>query len=160
MKPEQERCDHTEIAAAAADGPEQIRVFLLARRDEASVAEYHIGFEQVVDGQSAAARQVTDASAQRQPADSGSRDDPACGRHAEGVGAMVDLTPDAAAGDADRASGRIDPDSLHVREVDNDAVVADAEPGTVVTATANREQHVVLASEVDRGDDVSDIGAL
>ena len=41
-----------------------------------------------------------------------------------------------------------------MRQVDDEAVVAAAEPGTVVAAAADGEQQALLAGEVHGGDDV------
>ena len=56
MRAEQEARHHAEIAAAAAQRPEQIRVLSLARRDEAAVGQHHVGLEQIVDRQPVLAR--------------------------------------------------------------------------------------------------------
>ena len=50
--------------------------------------------------------------------------------------------------------GGVDPHALHHRQIDDEAVVAAAEPGTVVTAAADGEQQALLAGEVHGGDDV------
>ena len=54
---------------------------------------------------------------------------------------------------------RVDADAAHLRQVDDQAVVAAAEAGAVVAAAADREQQLVLAGVVDRGHDVGGVGA-
>ena len=103
VQPEQERGDDAEVAAAAADRPEEVGVLVGARADALAAGEHHLGLEQVVDRQAALARQVADAAAEREAADAGGRDDPARGRQAVLVGGGVDLAPGAAAADPDRA---------------------------------------------------------
>src|SRR5581483_10762541 len=80
---EQERGHHAEVAAAAAHGPEEVPVLARARRDEAAVGQDQVNLEQVVDREPVPARQVSDAAAQREPADAGGRDEPARHREAE-----------------------------------------------------------------------------
>ena len=74
---EEERGDDAEVAAAAANRPEQIAILVGAGDDETSVGEHHIGRQQVVDGQAVLAREVAHAAAERQPADAGAADDAA-----------------------------------------------------------------------------------
>ena len=137
MQLEQEGGDDAEVAAPSPDGPEQVRVAVRARRDEAAVGQDDVGSQQVVDGQAVAARQVPQPTAEGQTADAGGRDDAARGRQAEGVGGVVDVAPRAATEHQRRAGDGIDPDAAHAREVDHDAVVTDAETGAVVTAAAH-----------------------
>jgi hypothetical protein len=67
---ERERGDDAEIAAAAAQRPEQVAVRGRAGRDERPVGEHDVGFEQVVDGQAETPGQVADAAAERKSANS------------------------------------------------------------------------------------------
>ncbi len=159
MEPEEERGDDAEVAAAAAHRPEQVRVLVRAGRHEPPVGQHDVGLEQVVDGQAALAGQVAEAAAEREPADAGGGDDAAGRGEAEGVGGVVDVAPGAAAADARGPGGRIDPDALHRREVDDEPVVAGAEAGAVVAAAADGEEQAVFAGEVDGGDDVGGVGA-
>ena len=105
---EQEAGHHAEIAAAAAQRPEEVRVLLLARGDEAAVGEHDVGLEQIVDGQAVFARQVARAAAERQSGDAGRRDDAEGHRQAESVSGVIDVARGAARVDANRAgrSGR------------------------------------------------------
>src|SRR5262245_50498667 len=48
LRLKEERRHHAEVAAAAADGPEEIRVLLRARGHELAVGEHHLDAEQVV----------------------------------------------------------------------------------------------------------------
>ena len=66
------------------------------------------------------------------------------------VGGVVDVAPRAAAADAYGPRGRVDLDRAQTGEVDDEAVVAGAEPGAVVAAAAHGDQQVVLAREGDR----------
>src|SRR5262249_39523856 len=79
-------------------------------------------------------------------------------RQAERVGGVVDLGPGAAPLDPDRPPLRIDPDLAHVRQVDDDAAVADRQPGDVMAAAPDRYEQVVLPREADRVDHVVGAG--
>ena len=58
-----------EVAAAAADRPEQVGLGLGVDATELAVGGHDLGREQVVDGQAVLANQVPDAAAERDPAD-------------------------------------------------------------------------------------------
>ena len=49
MRLEKEARDHSEVATPSAERPEEIRVLVLARRDEAAIGPDDVRFEQVVD---------------------------------------------------------------------------------------------------------------
>jgi hypothetical protein len=149
VQPEQERGDDAEVPSAATERPEQVRVLVVARADDVAVGQDDLGLEQVVDGQAALAGEVAEAAAEREPADPGGRDDPAGRGQTVLVRRAVDLAPGAAAGDPDGPGLGIDLDALQRREVDDDAVVAGAQPGAVVAAAAHREQQPVIAGEAD-----------
>ncbi len=83
MQPEPEGRDDAEIAAAAADRPEQVRVLLRARMHDRAVGRHQLGREQVVDRQPVLARDPAEAAAERQPGDPGRRVD--ARRHGEPV---------------------------------------------------------------------------
>ena len=159
VQPEQERGDDAEVAAAAADRPVKVGVLVGAGAHALAAREHHLGLEQVVDGQAALARQVTEAAAEREAAHAGRRDDPAGRRKAVLVRRAVDLAPRAAAADADRARLGIDLDVLQRREVDHDPVVAGPEPGAVVPAAADGQQQAAVASEADDARDLVCVGA-
>ena len=108
--------------------------------DPLAARQHDLRLEQVVDRQAALAGQVAHAAAEREAADAGGRDDPARRRQPVLVGRGVDFAPGAAAADPHRAGLGIDLDVLQAREVEDDAVVAGAQPGAVVAAAAHRQQ--------------------
>jgi hypothetical protein len=71
MRLKQETGDDAEVAAAAADRPEQLRVLCLAGGDHATVGEDEVGGEQVVDRESVLACQVAGTAAERQAGNAG-----------------------------------------------------------------------------------------
>ena len=83
MQPELEGGDDAEVAAAAADGPEQIRVLVGRGPQDPAVGGDDLGGDEVVDGQTELAGQPAHAAAQGQPADAGVTDQP--GRHGQPV---------------------------------------------------------------------------
>ena len=64
MQSECERRDDAKIAAAATKGPKQIRILIGVSLYKFAVRQNDIGGEQIVDTQSAFAREMTDAPAQ------------------------------------------------------------------------------------------------
>ena len=72
---EQQRRHDAEVAAAATHRPEQIGVLPGTRGHEPAVSQHDVHGEQVVDGEAALTRQMTDSAAKREAAHSGRRDD-------------------------------------------------------------------------------------
>jgi hypothetical protein len=64
-----ERGGDAEVRAGAAKSPEQIRVFVLARPDEAAVGGHEVDREQVVDREAELPLQPSHSPAERQPGD-------------------------------------------------------------------------------------------
>ena len=159
VEAEHERGDDAEVAAAATDRPEQIRLLVGARTDLLAAGEHHLRLEQVVDREAVVPGQVADAAAEGEASDSGRRDDPARRRQAVLVGRVVDLAPGATAADPNRAGLGIDIDRLEQREVDDDAVVTRPQSGAVVAAAAHGQQQVVRGGEANRRCDVVGVGA-
>ena len=159
MRLEQEARHHAEIAAAAAQRPEEIGVLALAGRDEAAVGQDDVRLEQVVDREAVLAREVAGAAAERQAGDAGGRDDAERHGQAERVGGVIDVAGRAAGLDPHGSACRIDAHALHHRQVDHQAVVATAEARAVVAAAADGDKQALVAAEVHRGDDVGDVDA-
>ena len=134
-------------------------MLVLAGRHEPAVGEDDVGFEQVVDRQTVLARQIPSAAAERQAGDAGRRDDAEGHGEAERVRRVIDVAGRAAGFDAHGAARGIHAHALHHRQVDDQPVVAAAEPGAVVAAAADGEQQALLAGEVHGGDDVGDVDA-
>ena len=157
-----ERGHHAEVAAAASHRPEQIRVLVGVGGHEASVCQHHVDFEEVVDGETTLAGEVTDAAAERQAAQTRGRDDAARRRRARTHASHGRHRPGAAppAATADGRDVGIDSDSAHARQVDDEAVVDAAQAAAIVAAAADGDVEALLASEPHRGDHVRDITTL
>ena len=69
VEPELEAGRDAEVAAAAADRPEQVRIVLGVDAEELAVGGHDLGGEQVVDREAVLADEVADAAAERDPAD-------------------------------------------------------------------------------------------
>ena len=156
---EHEAGDDTEIAAAAAQSPEQVRILCRARGPETTVGCHDVGGNEIVDGQSTLPCEVARAAAQGQPAHAGGRDDAEGYGEAEGMGGVVDIARGTAGFDANGPRGWVDMHALHTREVDDQAILDAAQARTIVAAAANGDVELVVASEIDGGDDVGDVGA-
>ena len=157
---ERERRDDAEVAAAAAQRPEEIGVRVIAGGDEAAVGEHDVGGEQVVDGEPEAPGQVADAAAEGEPADAGveagtrtgspcrthrwrGRRRPRCSRRRRARCALRDRRSCSAS---------------YRRSITRASSQTPRPPALCATA-ANGELDAVLAGEVDAGDDVGDVGA-
>src|SRR6185437_1628624 len=105
--------DGPEVPAAPAQRPEQVLVLVLARGEDAPVGGDDLRAHQVVAREAAPAREVADASAQRETADAGGGDDAPGGGEAVCVGGVVEIAPGGAAA---RASGLLGPVDEHVVE--------------------------------------------
>ena len=77
MEPVLERRGDAEVAAAAAERPEQVGVALVGHRQDLAVRRHELASQQVVDGEPVLAHQPTEPTAEREPSDPGRRDDAA-----------------------------------------------------------------------------------
>src|SRR5262249_50329742 len=160
VEPELEAGDDPEVAAAAAQCPEQILVLIVAGRDLPAIGENDIGREQVVDREPHAAGEVADAATQREARYPGRGDDSAGRGEAERVGRVVYIPPGRAAPNPGDLLGRVDPYALHGREVDDQPVVHCAESGNAVAAATDGQVAAALAGSGDHGHHVGRIRAL
>jgi hypothetical protein len=156
---ELERGHDAEAAAPAAQGPQELRVLAVRGAHDPPVPGDELRRQQVVAGQAVLALEPAGPAAQREAGDAGGRDAAAGDGEAVGLGGAVDLRPDRAASAACDATARVDLDVGHVAEVEDDAVVAQRQPGDRMAAGAHRDREAVLAGERERGDDVIDADA-
>ena len=105
MQSEPERGDDAEVAAAAAQRPEQIGVLVGGRPDDAALGGDHVGGKQVVDGEPVLAHEEADAAAEGEPGDAGVADDAAGGGQAVGLRLVVDVAPQSTTLHPGRATG-------------------------------------------------------
>ena len=147
-----------EVAAAAADRPEQVGMGLGVGADRPAVGGDQLGGEQVVDGQAVLADQVADAAAQGDAADA----------HRGGVteadgqpvpGRLGGHLPGGQAGLGPGGPlGGVDLQRLELRQVEHDPAVADAVAGAAVPATADGQLQPALGRERDHLGDLGGVG--
>ena len=154
-----ERGHHPEVVPGTADGPEQVLVLGRAGGAQDPVGGHDVYGEQVVDGKAVLAAQPALPPAEGQPGDAGRRDGAHRRRQAEGLRLAVELAPEHARLGTDRPGDGIDADALHARQVEHQAAVTDGLAGDVMPTAPYRDEQVVLACELHRGDDIGRAGA-
>ena len=157
MEREREAGDDAEVAAAAANRPEQVRVRIGVDLESLAVGGDDLDAQQRVDGHAVLAHEIADPAAERDPADAHR---PGV-TEADGQAVLGCRRRDLGRGEAGLGSRdarlRIDLDALHLAKVDHDAAVGGAESEPRVAATANRQLEVRLAGEADDGRHVVDV---
>ena len=156
MQPILERRDDAEVAAAATHAPEQVGVFLLARLEQPSISGDHIHGDDVVARQAVLADQPAHAAANGQSGDTGGGDHAHCGREAKGLCFAVEFPDRETRFGAHGPRCGINADTLHGRQIDDQAAVTECAAADVVTAAADGDQQAMLACEADRDDDVGE----
>jgi len=159
-QPELEARRHPEVAAAAAQRPEQVRVVLGVGTPHLAVGGHHLGGQQVVDRQAVLSDQVADATGQRDPADADRAGVAEPGRQAMHVGGGGVLAGGQARLRPGAARLGVDVERVHGREVEHDPPVEDAVPGETVAATADGQLQSGLARQRDDPGDVGGVGGL
>ena len=159
VRPEGEAGDDPEVAAAAPERPEEVRVLVGAGADDAAVGGDELEAADVVAGEPVLAHEPADAAAERQPGDAGLRDDADRHREAVEMGLPVDVAKGGAALHPHGGGLGVDDHAAHVGEVDDEPVVAERPAGDVVAAAAHRDQQVVVAGEAHGADHVGDAAA-
>ena len=91
MEPVDERGHDAEVAAAAADRPEEVRVLVGARPQQLAVGGDDVGGEQVVAGQAVLAVEPADAATSVRPAMPVDRDCPERSRQTERLRGAVEV---------------------------------------------------------------------
>jgi hypothetical protein len=123
-------------------------MLLLVGAQRRPVRGHHLGGEQVVTRESAAAHQMPQAAAQGETGDARGRDQPSRRGQSVPLGGLVEDTPGDSTSRPGPASADVDLDGLHRREVDDEAVVAGRVSGDVVGAAADSNAKPYVGSEV------------
>ena len=147
-----ERCSDSEVAAAAANAPEQVGVLLRAGPQQLPVGCRHVGRYQVVAGKSIAAVQPAQPSAEREARDPGHRHHAKRRRQSDRLRGAVELTQREPRVRPDGPRLWIDLDGFHPRQVKHDGIVTHRVACNAVTAPAHRERQVVSTYELDATD--------
>jgi hypothetical protein len=154
VQPVLEAGGDAEVAAAAAQRPEQLRMRLRVDLEDAAVGGDQFGGQQAVDGEAVLADQVADAAAQGEAADAdrGGVAEPGrqpVGAHLGGVGpgGQAGLGPGGAPLGVEVEGG-------HGGQVQHDPAVGGAVAGEAVAAAADRQLQPAVAGQ---GDDLGDV---
>ena len=97
--------------------------------------------------------------AQRQAGDARGRYDARRDGQAEGMGGVVDVALRATGANPGSPGLGVNADAFHRRQVDDQAFVHTTKARSVVAAAPDGDGEAVVASEIDRGDHVGDVGA-
>ena len=143
-----------EISAAAAQGPEQVRVFIGAGADEFAVGGHDLEGSNVVDGEAVLSDQPAGAAAERQARDPSVRNDTGWRRQAVNVSFLVEISKLCAALHVSDLVLRVDVDAAHKGQIDDHSVVAESPAADIVSPAPHGDKKVVLPGEVDGIDDV------
>ena len=158
VEPQLDRGHDAEVAAAAAQRPEQLGVLVGGRADRLAAGGDQLDGEDVVDGQAVLALEPARAAAEREPGDAGARDAPADGGEPVLLGGGVDLAPGQAAARADDPPLRVDDQLAQAADVDHEAVLDERRAGDRVAAAAHRDAHAARPRERERGADLVGMG--
>ncbi len=117
--------DDAEVAAAASQRPQQVRVLVLARSYDLAGGGDNLGREQVVAGQAVGAAQPSDTAAKSQPGDSGFADQAERYGETDPLSGHVDIADRRTAGRPDAAPFGVHVHLPHTGQVDDQAVIHD-----------------------------------
>ncbi|MDT4830473.1 hypothetical protein FQZ97_639380 [compost metagenome] len=151
--------DDAEVAAAAAQRPEQVLVLVRRRTQDLAAGRHDLHRDHVVAGPAVATREVAESAADGEARDPGGRHKTEHGGEPVQLCLAVDVAQRAARLRARRATRWIDPDTSEQRHVDHEAALADRKPCDVVAAAAHGTQKPVLAREPDGLHDIDRAGA-
>src|SRR5204863_8686861 len=112
--------DDSKVSTAAAKSPKQIGVLLLARAQQLSVGGNDVRADKVVARQTAAAHQPSKSATERESGNAGARDRTAGRRQTVSSRRAAELGPRRAAAGARGAVGRVDDDTRHLRQFDDE----------------------------------------
>ena len=99
------------------------------------------------------------SAAERQAGNAGGGDDTERHGLAEQMSGVIDFTRRAAGTDPDRPVFRIDPDSFHGRQINDQTVFHAAEARAVMATAADGNAQALVAAKIHRRNDIGDIGA-
>ena len=148
-----------EVAAAALERPEQVRVAVRAGDQKAPVRGHDLRGQQAVNRKAVLALEPSASAAEREPADARVRQPAARDGEAECLGLPVELAPVGAAAAPGRAPLRVHAHAVHRPQVDHQAAVHHSVPGHRVAAAPHGDLEPVLASHAERRDHVRHAGA-
>ena len=155
---ELEARDDPEVAAAALERPEQVRVAVGARHQQVAVGGDDLGGDEAVDREPVLPVEPAAAAAERQPADAGVRQPAARYGEPERLRLVVDLAPVGSAAAPRGAPLGVDAHAVHRPQVDLEAAVDDGVARDRMAAAPHRDVQVVLARKRESGHDIGGAG--
>src|SRR4051794_561702 len=159
MKAIRDRCDNTEIAAAALERPKQVRMLFRVGTDRFAFGGYKLIRRSIVASQAASAHEPSNTAAECQARDAGRRNQTSRGCQAIFLSRSIELTPKQASLRDGRPCALVDLDALHPGYVDDQSVIDDGCTRNVVAAGADGRIKVVIGREEYRAADVLDAAA-
>jgi hypothetical protein len=146
------------VAAAASKPPEEVFVLLGAGVKEMTVCGDNICRDEVVAAESVLTHEPSEPTAQSKARDSSVGDCATWSGETEKLSLAVEFSPGYTALDVGDLARGIDPDALHLRQVNYDAAIAGAVPGGVMGAAPYRSQDLVRPGKVHGCHHVSNTG--
>src|SRR5207248_7058345 len=138
-----ERRDDAEVAAAASNPPEQVRVLIVCCTDDLAICQHDLRLDQVVAGKTVPPAQPAEAASQREAGDASRGLQAAWTGQPERLRHLVVLTPYNATLGHRNTPVKVDAHVFHPAQVDHERAVPDGEPGHVVASTAHGDGQVV-----------------
>ncbi len=154
MEPELEPGDDTEVAAAATDRPEQIRLRLGVHPSHTTVGGHDVGGQQVVDREAVLPDEEPDPTAERDPADPHRAGVAEPRGEPMGSGGRGVLRRGETGADPRGAFLDVDVERSQIRQIELNAAIGAAVAGTAVAAAPNGDLQAGILRERDRPDDV------
>ena len=149
--------DHAEVAAAAADRPEQVGLRLGVGPDQPAVGRHDLGGEERVDRQPVLAHEIADAAAEGDPTDAdGARVAEPDGEPVRGEGGRQLAGRETRSGPGGPA-GNVDVEIRQAAQVEQDPAVRRAVAGPAVAAAPDGQLEPGLAGQVD---DIGDVAGV
>ena len=146
------------VPAAAAERPEEILVLRVACGKHPPVGGDDFAREQVVDRHTVLPKQPAHATAERESADAGLRDDATGNGEPEDVGFAIQVAERCAALHPRRGTRRVYVNGPHSAQIDDEAVVAQRAAAYVVASAADGGNQIVCPPEIDGCDHIRDTG--
>ena len=158
VEPVVEPRHHAEVAAAAADRPEEVGLVLGIDRPQPAVRRDDVGTDEVVDRQPELPDQVPDPAAGRDPADPDRAGVAEPDRQAVLVRRPGNLDRGQAGARPRRLRARVDLDRVQLAEVDDEPAVDRPVAGAGMAAAPHGEGDAVVADECNRRRHVLRVG--
>ena len=153
-RPELEARDHAEVAAAAAQRPQKVRIAVRTGHDPLAGGGHEFRADEVVAGEALDGRQPADPAAERQAANARVDDRATDDREVVAPRGSIDVLPASPAGDANDAGRRIDRDVAPIAQVDDQGLIGHRVARDAVSAAADRDREAEVVGRDDRRDHV------